>query len=145
MYYWRSVPGHYNNSGDDYTKVFDGDISTYMDYSSGNGGYAGMCLVGTPAANPAAAHDKGMTRLSVATGANSRIKISGLASGRAARVEIYDLRGVIVRSLRIPCASGASYSIDACDNAGRPLSTGWYVARVTSADRVISRTVNIQR
>jgi hypothetical protein len=100
---------------------------------------------GTFIANPVATPAAGTMRISVRPGAISRIELSALPAGRAVRIELCDLRGGIVRSLRVPPAHGACYSFDACDNAGRPLAKGGYVVRVLMGNVGISRVVNIVR
>jgi len=38
------TPGSWGNSGNDYTKAFDGNTTTYMDFTTDAGGYTGMDL-----------------------------------------------------------------------------------------------------
>jgi len=40
------TPGSYNNSGNDFTKAFDGNVSTFFDYSQPYGAYTGLEIQG---------------------------------------------------------------------------------------------------
>jgi alpha-galactosidase len=136
-------PGSYNNSGNDYAKAFDGDVGTFMDYSSGSGGYSGMCM-----ASPTTIHDAwkrldNKVRISVRTGTISRIELAGFPSNTSARIELYDMRGTIVRSIPHAPIQGSRCIIDGIDNTGRPLTTGVYVVRVTTDEGHMARPLRL--
>ena len=72
-----------------------------------------------------------------------RTRISFEGAGTEARVEIYDLRGRAVRSLRLPMDRGRGvFTWDGRDDSGSSVGAGSYMVRVsTDAGRVASRKV----
>jgi hypothetical protein len=115
-------PGSYGNSGNDYTKVFDGNTATFMDYTSSLGGYAGLDLAPSdaPVAVLPARCASAPGRISVSVNGRT-INISGIHPGNSCSVALYDIRGNLVRML----SPNASATIDA-----RDLATGRYIVKV---------------
>lgn len=82
--------GSCNNSGMDYTKVFDGNISTYMDYPSSTGGYAGL--------------DLGVKQVGVSLPRNSIPKVPRVRiNARSGLIEANDRKFLFLRSRDSSC------------------------------------------
>jgi len=126
-------PGSYGNSGNDYTKVFDGNTATFMDYTSSLGGYAGLDLAPSdaPVAVLPARCASAPGRISVSV--NSRtINVSGIHPGNFCSVALYDIRGNLVRIL----SPNASATINA-----RDLATGRYIVKVKAGMSETTRMI----
>ena len=73
-------PGSYGNSGNDFRKAFDGDVSTYFDFSTETGGYTGMDTEGgSPAVRTpcATASERNLLHFSVS---GNRLRVTSAAS-----------------------------------------------------------------
>jgi len=123
--------------------AFDGDVGTYMDYSSGLGGYTGMCMAGPTAIHTAWKRLDNKVRISVRTGTISRIELAGFPPNTSVRIELHDTRGTIVRSIPHAPMRVSRCIIDGRDNAGRPLAAGVYVVRVATAEGHMARSLRL--
>jgi hypothetical protein len=133
------TPGSWGNSGNDYTKAFDGNTTTFMDYTTDVGGYTGLDLQGGAVVigkgHPGStAFDK----MAIAI-AGRRIMVSGV--DYHAIIGIYDMRGNLVRLM--PNASAGA--IDLAGTHGIALPQGQYVFRVNDGGREIIRGIWLLR
>jgi fibronectin type 3 domain-containing protein len=136
-------PGSYQNSGRDYTKVFDGDTSTYMDFSSDNGGYAGLQMEGAASAFPQdnrLREDRCGIRIS-ARGGQTEIRISGPRMPEQSMISVYSIRGELI------CAAFGQSTVvlGARGSKASALRPGQYVVEVSAAGFREARTVIIQK
>jgi len=134
-------PGSYQNSGNDYTKAFDGNTATYFDYSQDYGGYTGLDLGARGAAGARQAVGRSPAGLRIAVQDGRAVRISGAPAHETARISIYDLRGNLLRSLT--GANGGVVDItgphDALPAQGR------YVLRINAGGQEITRGIFLMR
>ena len=118
-------PGSWANSGNDFRKAFDGDISTFFDYSADVGGYAGLDLMGG-----ATIQRKMPSRAAEHQAPQCRTIGRRIFLRSAATLTVTNARGAVV--LRRRTNDAATVSID-------DLRPGAYAVQV---DRLTGRTVD---
>jgi len=123
--------GSWNNSGNDYTKVFDGNTSTFMDYSQADGGNVGMDLQNGSTANRpwALLQKQGAWRL-IRQGRGYVLDMPARTSSDAV-VSIFNSQGKLIRDYFHPLygiINGRVYI--AFHDKGMSLSQGHYFVRI---------------
>jgi hypothetical protein len=76
---------------------------------------------------------------------SARIRVSGLAAGREAFLQICDLRGNIVCLERVAVTGGGTCVLSAADRQNRPLAGGAYFLRIFSGGGENSRMITFLR
>jgi hypothetical protein len=128
--------GSWNNSGNDYTRAFDGNTVTFWDYSQSDGGYAGMDLQSGATINRIARKDRGFKNDGIAVSVKEgRIIIANLDAG--AMLSVYDTRGNMVLSSGV--VSGMNIG------TGIVLPAGRYLLRSTAKGRDEKQSVVVVR
>lgn len=89
--------GSYGGGGNDFRKVFDGDIATYFDFVSESGGYAG---IETGSSSPA--HLPIDQWATSGSGRSVRMRAGLLIFDKAASVVITDAKGTIILQKSLP-------------------------------------------
>lgn len=136
--------GSYANSGNDFTKAFDGNTSTFMDFSYDVGGYTGLDLLsGDPPVGRAGQTARAARRIAavVLSKGNSspRIELSAVPDRAQVSVGIYDTRGRLLGS-----AQGIGLrSVDAKGSDGTELAAGRYVLRVSVDGSELLRSITL--
>jgi hypothetical protein len=135
------TPGTWAGSGNDFTKVFDGDVNTFFDCSQASA-YAGLDLQGgaTMRGDGRAQTASGVSPFRMFTkGTTIRLVIDGAARTRAVSVSLYDLRGALIRSLS---AAASAESIILSDGS-KPLRQGQYILLVKSGSFEATRLFTV--
>jgi hypothetical protein len=122
------TPGSWGNSGNDYTKAFDGDVNTFFDYTTDAGGYTGLDLQSgaTVYGGRTAGIGKGIREI--------RMLSHSLIAVPAGR---YTLRVVNAAGVTVLRESGMGPRT--CDLSS--VGTGLHFVTVTSSDATLSRAI----
>jgi len=132
------TPGSNQNSGNDFTKAFDGSTATFFDYSQPNGGYAGLDLgqrQGVRSLSPERAHQ---VEFGITLRNQRMIAVSGVDSRASMNVALYDMRGNLVRAATCG-AQDALVPLMRMDGRPRALAPGQYIVRVKNGPREMQR------
>jgi hypothetical protein len=125
-------PGSYGNSGNDYTKAFDGDINTFFDYTTTTGGYTGLDLGDKGVMNAARVPPRlGCKAPDLRIAARQDIleaRIMGVHSSQIVNVAIYGLQGKLVRRF----AGRADAAGTALVRADNRVPAGNYLAQISA-------------
>jgi hypothetical protein len=93
--------------GNDFSKAFDGNTTTYMDYSQPNGGYAGLDMGQRSAAKPSPVRGSNGSGMRIDVRNERTLRILGAPEIGSVLVCLYDLRGSRIRSERLAGSSGS--------------------------------------
>jgi hypothetical protein len=117
------TPGSFQNSGNDYTKAFDGNIATFFDYSAADGAYTGLDLEGATVAPQLHSSLAGMHsaismlngRIAISSPGPHMVRITN-ALGAVVRTitgngpKVYDLSGELSAGVYLVCARAGGRS-----------------------------------
>jgi len=125
------TPGSNQNSGNDYSKAFDGSTTTFFDYSQPNGGYAGLDLGQKSAVrHPSLGCDQKAGPI-IDIRDNRTVRIIGLSARQTVRLSIFDLRGALLWSYAQESTGGCiQIGLDGADKTGISLTQGNYLVRI---------------
>jgi hypothetical protein len=122
-------PGSWAGSGTDFTKAWDGDITSYYAFATATGAYTGLDLgrTATPTRSPVAYNAPLSNRDFPQVKYLAGILSISAAQGMGSRIEVFNAKGAIVASVK--CGAGKRVSLSV-----RKVGAGMLVTRIVRQD-----------